>query len=100
MLFQTNVEKDGYREWFNNLPCNIEGSVLSIKVLRGETIQADIADAKKKDTYETVSRLTNILEITLTNKTKKIQTKKQQFNINLFNFCVYCLENNLRIIGK
>lgn len=46
MLFQTNVEKDGYREWFNNLPCNIKGSVLDIKLLR--RTHADIADAKKK----------------------------------------------------
>lgn len=62
MLFQTNVEKDGYREWFNNLPCNIKGSVLNIKLLKRERTQADIAGAKKKDTYEIVSCLTNILE--------------------------------------
>lgn len=48
MLFQTNVEKDSYREWFNNLPCNIKGSVLDIKLLRRERTHADIADAKKK----------------------------------------------------
>lgn len=36
---------------------------------------------KKKDAYEIVSHLTNILDITLTNKTKKIQTKKQQFKL-------------------
>lgn len=34
MLFQTHVEKDGYREWFNNLPCNIKGIVFNIKLLR------------------------------------------------------------------
>lgn len=46
MLFQTNVEHS-YREWFNNLPCNIKGSVLNIKLLRRQRSQADIADAKK-----------------------------------------------------
>lgn len=40
--------QDSYREWFNNLPCNIKGSVLNIKLLRRERTQADIADIKKK----------------------------------------------------
>lgn len=75
MLFQTNVEKDGCREWFNNLPYNVKGSVLNTKLLRRERTQAGITDAKEKDTYEIVSCLTNILEITLTNKTKKRQFK-------------------------
>lgn len=50
MLFQTNVEKDGCREWFNNLPYNIKGSVLNTKSLRRERTQAGITDAEKKDT--------------------------------------------------